>query len=116
MIAHYFDSNHNGYEFVGCFEIGEQMHISDWFPLSEEMTPHKCYSECVSQIVKNHKSEMNAFVIRNGGYCGCADEYGKYGLIDESQCHVKCLGDLEQTQCAVGPMHTVRLRLSISVQ
>eukprot|EP01083_Nonionella_stella_P015967 44651_1 len=96
VIAPWFDPNDNGFEYIGCFEVGEAMHIQHWFALDDKMTPNLCYLQCVS-----HEQQMfyNVFVIKNGGYCGCGTEYGKYGLIDESKCNVQCLGDLDMMLC-----------------
>ena len=64
VVAPYFDPNNKGYEYIGCFEIGEEMHIRHWFPLSEEMTPHKCYLKCACEIMRNHSNIMDYYYWR----------------------------------------------------
>ena len=100
VIAPYFDPINNGFEYIGCFEIGEEMHIKKWFELDQSMTPNKCYFECLEyQMSKETDVVFDTFVIKNGGYCGCGNEYGKYGLIDESNCNVQCLGNIDLKMC-----------------
>jgi len=102
VIAPWIDPSHQGFEYIGCFETGEDMHIQHWFEYSDQMTPLNCWMKCARRMasLESEGVEYNVFVIRKGAYCGCGGkEYGKYGLVEEDQCDIGCLGNLQLMQC-----------------
>jgi len=102
VIAPYFEPTFVGYEYIGCFEIGEEMHIEHWFEFNDNMKPSLCWSQCAMLMMEHESGNKvyNVFVIRKGAYCGCGEEeYGKYGLVQEDQCEVGCLGDIDDMRC-----------------
>jgi len=102
VIAPYFEPSWIGYEHIGCFEIGDEMHIEHWFKFNDHMVPSLCWMQCSKRMMAHESGTKvyNVFVIHKGAYCGCGEhEYGKYGLVAEDKCEVGCLGDFNDMRC-----------------
>ena len=102
LIAPWIHPSGQGYEYIGCFQVGEEMHIQKWFGYNDQMVPNKCWELCAREMI-NHQGPpviYDVFAIRKGAYCGCGGtEYGKYGLVEEDLCDVGCIGDIGLMQC-----------------